>query len=89
MAHRARRVSRQYLVAFPASNLVVEPHKVGLSGPSTRRSYRDLTGTGWAVGALLHPAAVPSFTGAPADLQDTYRAVEHGPCSASPAGTSA
>lgn len=72
----AGRVSRQHLIAFPACNLVVEPDAVGLSGPATRRSYRDLTGTGWAVGALLRPAAVPSFTGTPADLQDTYQTVE-------------
>jgi AraC-like DNA-binding protein len=72
----AGRVSRQHLIAFPASNLVVEPHAVGLSGPATRRSHRDLTGTGWAVGALLRPAAVPSFTRTPAELQDIYQAVE-------------
>lgn len=70
------RVSRQHLIAFPASNLVVEADAVGLSGPATRRSHRDLTGTGWAVGALLRPAAVPSFTRTPADLQDTYQTVE-------------
>jgi AraC-like DNA-binding protein len=72
----AGRVSRQHLIAFPACNLVVEPHAVGLSGPTTRRSYRDLTGTGWAVGALLRPAAVSSFTRTPADLQDTYEAMD-------------
>jgi hypothetical protein len=72
----AGRVSRQHLIPFPASNLVVEPHAVGLSGPATRRSHRDLTGTGWAVGALLRPAIVPIFTRVPADLQDTYEAVE-------------
>ena len=52
------RVSRQHLVGFPAFNLVVEPSVVGLSGPTTRASHRDLTGRGWAVGALLRPAAV-------------------------------
>lgn len=67
------RVSRQHLIPFPASNLVVGPEGVELSGPATRRSHRDLTGTGWAVGALLRPAAVPAFTDAPGDLQDTSR----------------
>src|SRR5690349_17674242 len=39
------RSSRQHLIAFPACNLVVEPGGVGLAGPTTRGSYRDLTGT--------------------------------------------
>ncbi|WP_290859698.1 helix-turn-helix transcriptional regulator [Hamadaea sp.] len=67
------RTSRQHLVSFPASNLVVQPDLVMLSGPQTRASHRDLTGRGWAVGALLRPAATPSFTEAPADLRDTVR----------------
>lgn len=70
------RTSRQHLIAFPACNLVVEPDAVGLSGPTTHRSYRDLTGTGWAVGALLRPAAVPFFTPDPKQLLDTYRTVD-------------
>lgn len=70
------RVSRQHLIAYPACNLVVEPDLVGLSGPTTRRSHRDLTGSGWAVGALLRPAAVPAFTADPAALRDEYTAVE-------------
>lgn len=63
------RSSRQHLIAFPACNLVVEPDMVGLSGPTTRASHRDLTGTGWAVGALLRPAAVPHFAADPAALR--------------------
>ena len=66
------RSSRQHLIAFPACNLVVEPDIVGLSGPTTRASHRDLTGTGWAVGALLRPAAVPFLTKDPATLRDGY-----------------
>ena len=38
---------------------------VVFSGPTTRAAYRDLTGQGWAVGALLRPAAVPLFTDDP------------------------
>jgi AraC-like DNA-binding protein len=72
----AGRSSRQHLIAFPACNLVVEPNVVGLAGPTTRSSFRDLTGTGWAVGALLRPAAVPLFTGDPAALRDAYQPVE-------------
>lgn len=41
-----------------------------LSGPTTRASHQDLTGSGWAVGALLKPAAVPFFTANPAELRD-------------------
>jgi AraC-like DNA-binding protein len=70
------RSSRQHLIAFPACNLVVEPDTVGLAGPSTRSSHRDLTGTGWAVGALLRPAAVPSFAEDPAAIRDRYQPME-------------
>lgn len=64
------RTSRQHVIAFPASNLVVEGGSVDLFGPATRASHRDLTGAGWAVGALLRPAAVPAFTDDPGSLQD-------------------
>lgn len=68
--------SRQDIVAYPASNLVVEPDLVGLAGPTTRRTHRDLTGTGWAVGALLRPAAVPTLVDDPAGLRDSYRRLD-------------
>jgi AraC-like DNA-binding protein len=70
------RVSRQELIAFPACNLVVEPDLVGLAGPTTRRSFRDLTGRGWAVGALLRPAAVPHFVEDPVAIRDAYLALD-------------
>lgn len=70
------RTSRQHVISFPASNLVVEPGRVGLAGPTTRRSHRDLTGVGWAVGALLRPAAVPSLTDDPAATVDGYVPVD-------------
>lgn len=70
------RSSRQHLIAFPASNLVVEAESVFLSGPTTGRSHRDLTGTGWAVGALLRPAAVRRFTEDPSAVRDTYRRLD-------------
>jgi AraC-like DNA-binding protein len=66
------RVSRQEVVSYPACNLVVEPDLVGLAGPTTRASHRDLTGRGWSVGALLRPAAVPAFTDDPTALRDRY-----------------
>lgn len=70
------RYSRQNIIAYPACNLVVEPDAVGLAGPTTGSSYRDLTGTGWAVGALLRPAAVPHFTADPAALRDAYQKMD-------------
>lgn len=70
------RTSRQQIIAFPACNLVVGPGGVELAGPTTRLSHRDLTGVGWAVGALLRPAVVPHFTSEPAALRDISRPME-------------
>ncbi len=64
------RTSRQQLLSHPACNLVIQHHGVELSGPTTRVSHQDLTGRGWAVGALLRPAAVPVFTSNPGELRD-------------------
>lgn len=72
----AGRTSRQHVIAFPACNLVIEPSGVVLTGPTTRRSHRDLTGTGWAVGALLRPAAVPFFAPDPERLRDSSRVLD-------------
>ncbi|WP_203336930.1 AraC family transcriptional regulator [Nocardioides limicola] len=65
-------IARQQVISFPASNLVVEADVVGLAGPTTTSSFRNLSGRGWAVGALLRPAAVPAFTEDPARLRDDY-----------------
>ncbi|WP_188043283.1 helix-turn-helix domain-containing protein [Changpingibacter yushuensis] len=65
------RSSRQHVLSFPASNLVVEPNGVTLQGPTTRVSYRDLRGKGWAVGALLRPAAVVSLCDEPSGIRDS------------------
>ena len=67
----AGRTSRQHLLPYPASNLVVEGGTVLLTGPSTRASHRDLSGTGWAVGALLRPAAASLFTVELRELRDS------------------
>lgn len=64
------RTSRQHVIAYPGCNLVVEPGGVVLAGPTTRAGHQDLTGKGWAVGALLRPAAVPLLADDPAALQD-------------------
>ncbi|MGC5628836.1 helix-turn-helix domain-containing protein [Georgenia sp. Z1344] len=65
------RVSRQRLLPFPAANLVVGPDGVTLSGPTTGVSHRDLSGTGWAVGALLRPAGIAALADEPRDLRDS------------------
>lgn len=70
------RTSRQDVLAFPALNLVVEPDLVGLAGATTERSHRDLVGTGWAVGALLRPAATPVVTDDARAILNEYPAVD-------------
>ncbi|WP_194764822.1 helix-turn-helix domain-containing protein [Microbacterium sp. UFMG61] len=70
------RSSRQDVVGYPAMNLVVEQGAVTLSGATTRASHRDLSGTGWAVGALLRPAAVAALVDDPAALVDAERIVD-------------
>ncbi len=64
------RTSRQQVLPFPASNLVVAPEGVSLVGPSTRASHRDLRGSGWVVGALLRPAAVAALHLDPQGIRD-------------------
>ena len=64
------RSSRQELLPFPASNLVVQPEGVTLSGPTTGASHRDLRGSGWAVGALLRPAGLASLCLEPHRIRD-------------------
>lgn len=70
------RSSRQEIVGYPALNLVVEQGVVTLSGATTRASHRDLTGTGWAVGALLRPGAVGALVDDPGMLVDTEQTVD-------------
>src|SRR6218665_2106185 len=62
--------SRQDIVAYPALNLVVEHGACTLTGATTRMSFRDLRGDGWAVGAMLRPAAVAALEDSPVDLID-------------------
>lgn len=85
------RSSRQELVPFPASNLVVNspragptgfapsdtgPPDVEWSGPTTHVSHRDLTGRGWAVGALLRPAGVAGLVDDPCAHVDASTPVD-------------
>ncbi|MFJ6532036.1 helix-turn-helix domain-containing protein [Microbacterium sp. NPDC091662] len=72
------RSSRQEVVAYPALNLVVDADAVTLSGATTRLSHRDLRGSGWAVGALLRPAAVAALIDEPGSLVDDERVLDEG-----------
>lgn len=65
-------VSRQDVVAYPALNLVVDGSGAQLFGATTTATHRDLTGRGWAVGALLRPAGAAALTDAPAALRDGH-----------------
>lgn len=65
--------SRQEVLPFPASNLVIEPDGVSLVGPTTGASHRVLTGEGWAVGALLRPAALATLVADPREIRNTAR----------------
>jgi AraC-like DNA-binding protein len=70
------RSSRQHVLAFPALNLVVLPETVELAGATTVAGYRDLRGTGWAVGALLRPAATVGLTDDPSALVDRVTVID-------------
>lgn len=70
------RTSRQHVVAYPALNLVVDAGGIELNGASTRASHRDLSGSGWAVGALLKPASVAALVVDPSALRDDSTRVD-------------
>lgn len=65
--------SRQLVLGYPVINLVVEPDRAAVYGPSTTSGTRVLEGSGWAVGALLRPAATPLFTDSPAQFANGAR----------------
>jgi AraC-like DNA-binding protein len=68
--------SRQPILGYPAANLVVEAGEVTLWGTTTRASERVLRGSGWAVGALLRPAALARLADAPHALVDTHAVLD-------------
>ncbi|MGM7679838.1 helix-turn-helix domain-containing protein [Microbacterium sp. A94] len=68
--------SRQPILSYPAANLVVEPTGVTLWGATTRVSERVLRGSGWAVGALLRPAAFARLYDTPSTLVDTFTTLD-------------
>ncbi|MEA5455804.1 helix-turn-helix domain-containing protein [Sinomonas sp. JGH33] len=68
--------SRQLVLGYPVLNFVAEPDRLAIYGPTTAAGTRVLEGTGWAVGALLRPAATPLFTDRPARFANAERDVE-------------
>lgn len=50
-------VRAQHVLGYPVANLVAEEGAPLLYGPGTKRGVRELRGRGWALGALLTPAA--------------------------------
>lgn len=63
-------VSRQTILGYPATSLVVHPDRVTLSGPSMALGHQDLTGRGWVVGAQLRPGGLESLCERPAEIVD-------------------
>lgn len=57
-------VLRQQVLGYPVINVVIQlgapEGDIAAHGPRTSISYRDLSGSGWAVGVLLQPAGVPA-----------------------------
>jgi AraC-like DNA-binding protein len=53
----AGRTTVQRVLQYPVCQLVVAPSYAVLVGPARGLSTRELTGSGWALGAMLQPAA--------------------------------
>lgn len=51
------RVSTQRVLTYPGCNVVMTLDEATLYGPAPRASTRELRGSSWVVGVLLHPAA--------------------------------
>ncbi|MFT4288819.1 helix-turn-helix domain-containing protein [Nocardioides sp.] len=67
---------RALVLTYAACNLVVDPEGMFVYGPSTRISERVLSGRGWAVGALLRPAATPLLVPEVRSVLDSRLAVD-------------
>jgi AraC-like DNA-binding protein len=67
-------VSVQRVLQYPVCLIVVSPEYALLVGPSTGLSTQELTGSGWALGTMLQPAAGAALVGGSVD-QLTDRAV--------------
>ncbi len=59
------RTTVQRVLQYPVCQLVVAPDYAHLVGPRVGMSTKELSGTGWAFGAMLQPAAGSVLLGAP------------------------
>ncbi|HWM75622.1 MAG TPA: helix-turn-helix domain-containing protein [Nocardioides sp.] len=59
------RTTTQRVLQYPVCLIVIEVGYAILVGPTTGLSTRELTGTGWAVGTMLQPAAGFTLLGRP------------------------
>ncbi|MEO5852514.1 MAG: helix-turn-helix domain-containing protein [Nocardioides sp.] len=67
------RVSVQRVLQYPVCLVVVADDYARLVGPTTGLSTRELRGSGWAVGAMLQPAAGLLLSGRPvSELTDSH-----------------
>lgn len=55
----------QRVLQYPVCLLVISPESAVLVGPSSGLSTQELTGSGWALGAMLQPAAGSAVAGGP------------------------
>ena len=60
-------VSVQRVLQYPVCLLVISPTYALLVGPSTGLSTQELTGEGWALGAMFQPAAGLALVGGPVE----------------------
>lgn len=73
--------AHQRVLTYPTFNLVVMDDGAALYGPNAKLQVRALSGSGWALGLLLRPAAGRLFLAgvAPAELLGRHRPVSNAP----------
>jgi AraC-like DNA-binding protein len=74
-------LAHQRVLTYPTFNLVVMAGGAALFGPNAKLQVRSLSGSGWALGLLLRPAAGRLFLAgvAPAELVGRNRPVSDAP----------
>lgn len=69
-------VSVQRVLQYPVCLVVVADDYATVVGPTTGLSTRELTGSGWAAGVMLQPAAGALVLGGPVTITDTVLPLE-------------
>jgi hypothetical protein len=70
--------NEQVVVPFSTCNLVIEAGTAVIVGPTTTVSRKVLSGSGWAVAAMLQPAATYALVGSPAAFRDGFLEIDAG-----------